>query len=206
MEPSTVRRARPSPERLSRIVAERLERLLNRRGRSLSRLAEVSGIDAEEIARIAAGRQAPSVGHLWRIANALGVPFGSLVASKERGDVLVIRKSEPQSVASVGGAFVSRALYPYDSRRPVEFYHLTIAPKHIERSEAHPPGTKENLVVARGSVEIIVGREPAVQLDEGDAIDFLADVPHSYRNLGVVPAALYLVMSYAEASDEDQRL
>lgn len=203
MEPTPIRRARPSPERLSRIVAERLERLLNRRGRSLTRLAEVSGIDADEIARIAAGRQAPSVGHLWRIANALGVPFGSLVASRERGDMLVIRKSDPQSVASVGGAFISRALYPYDSRRPVEFYHLTIAPKHIERSEAHPPGTKENLVVARGSVEIVVGREPAVQLDEGDAIDFLADVPHSYRNLGVVPAALYLVMSYAEASDED---
>ena len=32
-----------------------------------------------------------------------------------------------------------------------------------------------------------------MQLDEGDAVDFLADVPHSYRNLGVVPAAIYLV-------------
>jgi XRE family transcriptional regulator, regulator of sulfur utilization len=203
MEPTLIRRARPSPERLSRIVAERLERLLNRRGRSLTRLAEVSGIEAAELAEIAAGRQAPSLGHLWRIANALGVPFGSLVASKERQDVLVIRKSEPQSVESDGGAFVSRALYPYDSRRAVEFYHLTIAPKHIERSSAHAPGTKENLVVATGSVEIVVGREPAAQLDEGDAIDFVADVPHSYRNLGVVPATIYLVMSYAEASDED---
>jgi hypothetical protein len=37
-------------------------------------------------------------------------------------------------------------------------------------------------------------------LDEGDAVDFLADVPHSYRNLGVVPAVLYLVMSYEAAA------
>ncbi|BGE87806.1 MULTISPECIES: cupin domain-containing protein [Methylosinus] len=96
---------------------------------------------------------------------------------------------------------VSRALYPYDWRRPVEFYHLTIAPSHIERSEAHAPGAKEDLVVARGSIEIVVGREPAVQLDEGDAVDFVAAVPHSYRNLGVVPA-VYLVMSYADAGDE----
>jgi transcriptional regulator with XRE-family HTH domain len=202
MELATARRNRPSPERLSRIVAERLERLLNRRGRSLTRLAESSGIEADELARIAAGRQAPSLGHLWRIANALGVPFGSLVASKERQGVLVIRKREPQLVESTGGAFVSRALYPYDCRRPVEFYHLAIAPNHIERSEAHAPGTKENLVVARGSIEIVVGREPAVQLDEGDSIDFLADVPHSYRNLGVVPATVYLVMSYTDVSDE----
>ena len=71
-----------------------------------------------------------------------------------------------------------------------------IGANRIERAEAHAPGTKENIVVAKGSVEIIVGKEPAVQLDEGDAIDFLADVPHSYRNLGVVPAVLYLVMSY----------
>ncbi|MBY6242230.1 XRE family transcriptional regulator [Methylosinus sp. Sm6] len=196
------RRDRSSPERLSRTVAERLERLLNRRGRSLARLSEQSGIEGDELARIAAGRQAPSLGHLWRIANALGVPFGSLVASKERQGVLVIRKSEPQAVESVGGAFVSRALYPYDCRRPVEFYHLTIGPNHLERSEAHAPGTKENLVVARGSIEVVVGREPAVQLDEGDAVDFLADVPHSYRNLGVVPATVYLVMSYTDADEE----
>jgi transcriptional regulator with XRE-family HTH domain len=196
------KRDRPSPGRLSRIVAERLGRLLNSRGRSLTRLSDLSGIDADELGRIAAGRQAPSLGHLWRLANALGVPFGSLVASKERGGLLVIRKSEPQAVESVGGAFVSRALYPYDSRRPVEFYHLTLAPSHIERSEAHAPGTKENLVVARGAVEIVVGKEPPVQLDEGDAVDFLADVPHSYRNLGVVPATIYLVMSYADADGE----
>ena len=76
---------------------------------------------------------------------------------------------------------------------------MAVGPSHIERAEAHAPGTKENIVVAQGSVEIIVGNEPAVQLDEGDAVDFLADVPHSYRNLGVVPAVLYLVMSYESA-------
>lgn len=192
------RRDRPSPERLSRIVAQRLGRLLERRGRSLMRLSESSDIEADELARIAAGERAPSLGDLWKIANALGVPFGSLVASQERQGVFVIRKSEPQAIESIDGAFVSRALYPYDSRRPVEFYHLTIAPSHIERSSAHAPGTKENLVVARGSIEIVAGKEPPVQLDEGDAIDFLADVPHSYRNLGVVPATIYLVMSYVD--------
>ena len=71
-----------------------------------------------------------------------------------------------------------------------------IGPSHLERAEAHASGTKENIVVSKGSVEIVVGKESPVQLDEGDAIDFLADVPHSYRNLGVQPAVLYLVMSY----------
>jgi transcriptional regulator with XRE-family HTH domain len=192
--PSTLRR--PSADSLATAVADRLKRLIHREGRSVERLAELTGIEPGELLRIEAGAEAPTIGNLWRIANALGVPFGSLVASKERQGVLVIRKNEAPAFGSGDGGFISRPLFPYDCRRPVEFYQVVIAPNHVERAEAHAPGTKENIVVAKGSIEIVVGNEPAAQLDEGDAIDFLADVPHSYRNLGVVPAALYLVMSY----------
>ncbi len=187
---------KPVADQLAATVAARLKRLIARRGGSSERLAELSGIDSEELSRIQSGEAAPTIGHLWRIANALGVPFGSLVASEERQGVFVIRKNQAQRISSSGGAFFSRALYPYDSQRPVEFYHVVIGPSHLERAEAHASGTKENIVVSKGSVEIVVGKESPVQLDEGDAIDFLADVPHSYRNLGVQPAVLYLVMSY----------
>ncbi|MGA9600813.1 MAG: XRE family transcriptional regulator [Methylocystis sp.] len=184
-------------EKLGAIVAERLQRLITRKGRSYERVAALSGLDVAELRRIGRGEDTPTIAHLWRIANALGVPFGSLIASKESSSLLVMRKIETPALRSGDGGFVSRALYPYDSQRPVEFYQVTIGSSHIERSEAHAPGTKETLVVAQGSIEVVVGREPSVQLDEGDAVDFLADVPHSYRNLGVVPAAIYLVMSYA---------
>ena len=194
---------RPSSESLGPIVAERLQRLINRKGRTYEKIADLSGLDVAELRRIGRGEQPPTIAHLWRIANALGVPFGSLIAAKESSSLLVMRKIEAQPVRSGDGGFVSRTLYPYDSQRPVEFYHVTISPLHIERSEAHAPGTKETLVVAKGSIEVVVGREPPVQLDEGDAVDFLADVPHSYRNLGVVPAAIYLVMSYESPSGAD---
>ncbi len=187
---------RPSVDSLAIAVADRLKRLIHREGGSVERLAELTGIQPVELLRIEAGAERPTIGILWRIANALGVPFGSLVAIKERRGVLVIRKNETTAIRSRDGGFISRPLFPYDCRRPVEFYQVVIGPNHIERAEAHAPGTKENIVIAKGSIEVIVGREPPVQLDEGDATDFLADVPHSYRNLGVVPAVLYLVMSY----------
>ena len=190
------RRRHHGSERLGAIVAERLKRLINRKGRTYEQIADLSGIGVAELRRIGSGQEAPTIAHLWRIANALGAPFGSLIASKESSSLIVIRRAETPEMRSSDGGFVSRALYPYDSQRPVEFYHVTIGPSHIERAEAHPPGTRETLVVAKGSIEVVVGREPPVQLDEGDAVDFLADVPHSYRNLGVVPAAIYLVMSY----------
>ena len=181
---------------LARTVAERLKRMISRKGHSFDQLAELSGIETEELRRIEAGVAAPTIGHLWRLANALGVPFGSLVATKERRGVLVMRGSRPRILGSQDGNFLSRPLFPYDCRLPVEFYQVTIASGHIEHAEAHAPGTKENLVVATGSLEIVVGKEPPEQLDEGDAIDFLADVPHSYRNLGMTPALIYLVMTY----------
>jgi transcriptional regulator with XRE-family HTH domain len=187
---------------LAAIVAERVKRLVSRKGRSLAQLAEVSGLDPAELTRIQSGEETPTINHLWRIANALGVPFGSLIASKERPGVLVFRKREPHSVGSIDGNFVSRPLFPYDCQRPVEFYHVAIGPSHFEQAEAHAPGTKENIVVAQGSIEVIVGKEPPVQLDEGDAVDFIADVPHSYRNLGVAPASLYVVISYEAPADD----
>ncbi len=65
-------------------------------------------------------------------------------------------------------------------------------------AEAHAAGTTENLVVAQGEVEIVVGREYQ-RLKQGDAIHFEADVPHAYRNIGESEALLYLVMTYVEA-------
>jgi quercetin dioxygenase-like cupin family protein len=65
-----------------------------------------------------------------------------------------------------------------------------------QETEAHALGTQENLVVAKGAVEIISGSERPVTLNEGDAILFEADVPHSYRNLGNEEAILFLVMTH----------
>ena len=36
------------------------------------------------------------------------------------------------------------------------------------------------------------------ELRAGDAILFVADVPHTYRNVGAAEAVMYLVMTYAQ--------
>ena len=129
--------------RLATTVADRLVRLITRKGRSLERIAELSGIEIDELLQIKAGSMEPTITHLWRIANALDVPFGSLVASKERSGVLVMRNGRTRVVGSRDGNFLSRPLFPYDCRRAIEFYQITLAPGHFERAEAHAPGTKE---------------------------------------------------------------
>lgn len=183
-------------------LGERLRALLLRQGRSFETLATFSGLDKRKLDRLAMGEIVPTIHHLWKIANALGVPFGSLIPAHKGRDEVVLRKAAKTVIASSDGRFTSRALLPYDSHRLVEFYELTIAPKHVAQSEAHGAGTLESLVVVRGQIEITAGKEPAQRLEEGDSMMFEGDVPHSYRNLGSSEALLYLVMSYINLKEQ----
>jgi transcriptional regulator with XRE-family HTH domain len=180
------------------IVGKNLRRLRIRQGHSLERLAKHSGVSRAMLGQIETGKSAPTVGLLWKVATALGVPFANLIATDDARGTVVLRRVNAKLLSSNQGRFTSRALFPFDSERQVEFYELRLSPLHREDAEAHAPGTRENLVCAKGSVEITSGSERPVILNEGDAILFEADTPHSYRNRGTDEAILFLVMTYIE--------
>lgn len=180
------------------ILGRNLRRLRTRQGYSLERLAKRSGVSRAMLSQIETGKSAPTINLLWKIATALGVPFATLLDSQKVQGTVVLRAEDAKILASRDGRFRSRALFPFDGERRVEFYELRLAPLHVENAEAHAPGTLENIVVARGSIEIRSGREAPRRLEEGDAILFEADVPHSYRNLSEREALAYLVMTYVE--------
>jgi len=180
------------------IVGRNLRRLRTRRGHSLERLAKLSSVSRAMLGQIETGKSAPTISLLWKVATALDVPFASLLAVHAGTGSAVFRRDQAKVLSSSDGRFTSRALFPFDHERRVEFYELRLAPDHRENAEPHAPGTKENLIVARGAVEISTAKQAPVTLTEGDAVLFDADVRHSYRNLGSTEAVLYLVMTYVE--------
>ena len=185
-------------EELSATVGANLKRIRVRNGLSLERLARVAGVSRAMISQIELGRSVPTIGLLWKLARALGVPFAALISADGAGGTVVLRAASAKLLTSAGGSFTSRALFPFDSERRVEFYRLELAPRSEEAAGAHAPGTHENIVVASGAVEIeVAGARHVLRTD--DAIVFEADVPHVYRNRGDSTAIMYLVMSYAEA-------
>jgi transcriptional regulator with XRE-family HTH domain len=184
---------------LSSILGKNLRRLRTQRGHSLERLAKLSGVSRAMLGQIETGKSTPTISLLWKVATALDIPFATLLAAESTSGTAVLRRDEAKVLSSSDGRFTSRALFPFDSERRVEFYELRLAPNHREDAEAHAPGTKENLIVAKGKVEITSAHERPVTLAEGDAFLFEADVPHSYSNLTAVEAVLYLVMTYVEA-------
>ena len=182
---------------LAPVVGGNLRRLRTRRGLSLERLAQISGVSRAMLGQIELGQSAPTINVLWKIARALEVTFSALISSRSQAGALVLRASESKLLTSKDRSFSSRALFPFDEPRRVEFYELKLAAGAVEDADAHPPGTGENLVVTQGSVEIDVAGDTH-KLEAGDSILFEADSPHAYRNVGRTEAVMYLVMTYAE--------
>jgi transcriptional regulator with XRE-family HTH domain len=184
---------------LPAVLGRNLRRLRTRQGHSLERLAKLSGVSRAMLGQIETGKSAPTIGLLWKISTALGVPFAALLDSQRVRGTQVLRAGSAKILGSANGKFTSRALFPFDGERKVEFYELRLAAGHTEEAEAHAPGTVENLVLVEGRVEIRPGNEPACRLEPGDAILFEADTPHSYCNTGSREAVLYLVMTYVQS-------
>jgi transcriptional regulator with XRE-family HTH domain len=192
------RRAADDAPDLTPAVGANLRRIRARRGLSLAQLASRSGVSRAMLSQVELGQSTPTINVVWRIARALELPFSALIVCDEAKGASVLRRAEAKVLSSRDGSFTSRALFPFDAPRTVEFYELRLAPGGVERANAHAPGTSERLVVAAGALEVEVdGARTA--LAAGDALAFQADVPHVYENPGTVETLAYLVMTYAEA-------
>jgi transcriptional regulator with XRE-family HTH domain len=182
---------------LTPFVGSNLKRFRSERGLSLEKLARASGVSRAMLGQIELGQSTPTINVLWKIARALGVPFSALISQESAPGTMILPASRARVLKSHDGSFSSRALFPMDRPRTVEFYELRLAPNAVEHADPHPPGTMENLVVSAGSLELTVGSDRRL-LGTGDAILFEADVPHVYRNPEGGEALMYLVMTYAQ--------
>ena len=71
----------------------------------------------------------------------------------------------------------------------VELWDVRMVPGDGFASEGHPTGTRELILVIDGELTLEVDGV-AHLVGPGDAIAFVADRPHAYRNQGHRPAAL----------------
>jgi transcriptional regulator with XRE-family HTH domain len=175
-------------------VSENLRRLRTRNGLSLERLARASGVSRAMLSQIELARSSPSVTVLWKIARALEVPLSAFTTEHNRTDINVLRAHRARLVSSPGGRCTTRTLIPDPVSPRIDFLEMRLATRAIEEVEPQPPGTVESLVVARGSLDITIASE-RIRLDQGDAIQFVADRPHLYHNAGPTEVLFYRVVS-----------
>ncbi|GAA5172733.1 MULTISPECIES: helix-turn-helix domain-containing protein [Halomonadaceae] len=152
-------------------LASNLKRVRLHRGLTLSGLAQRCGIAKSTLSRMESGQGNPTIDTLWLLADALGVPFGDLVANDGSGP------TEPGEFSGQGASV--RLIERHDSNPVVETYRLALPAGHIRRSAPHAPGVRERVVVQQGSMLVGDALRPQ-RLNPGESCEYAADVEHLY--------------------------
>jgi len=176
-----------------RPLATNLRRLRARAGLTVVELARRSGVGRATLTQLEAGGGNPTLETLYALANELEVPLADLITASGDAPPHVVRSGDGPRVA---GTAVEAWLLEQarDGGRSVEIYAFTLHGREVQRSAAHPAGTREHLHLHTGKVRVGPEDTP-VELGPGDYADFAADVPHVYQRLGTGPVAATLVIT-----------
>ncbi|TDD14654.1 helix-turn-helix domain-containing protein [Nonomuraea diastatica] len=176
--------SRPALDTDPRVVGERLRRLRQARGVSLSELAKRAGIGKATLSGVETGARNPTLDTLWAITAQLGVPIGAILDSPP----------EPQIMR--GTAIEAQLLEVFeDGAVTYELYRLRVPPGLTQTSPAHHAGVSEHLTVFTGALSAGPLDEP-LTAGPGDHISWRADVPHGYRAHGPDVVRATLLMRY----------
>jgi len=163
-------------------------------GKTLRDVAEASGVSISYLSQIERDLLTPAIGALRRIAEALGLPAGTLAfASGARpGRVGIVRRTARKRVSLGDGAIDWELLTP-DVQGRVSVLALNVPPG-AEGGEAFSHPGEDIVVVQRGTLAVEVGGLWH-EIGAGDSMRFSSEIPHRWRNAGSEPVEALWISS-----------
>ncbi len=175
-------------------VAQNIKNIREQKKMTLDMAAQTTGVSRSMLAQIERGDANPTVSVLWKIANGYKVAFTSLV--EQKSDITkVVRGDTITPILADEGRYQNFPIVHFDEQHAFEIYRIVILVGGSLEAKAHLLGTEEYITVFSGSVSVLV-QDKIYYLNQGDSIRFLADVPHSYTNIGQQEAALSMILYY----------
>lgn len=176
-------------------IGSNLQKIRKERNLSLDKTSVLTGVSKAMLAQIERGDSTPTVTTLWKIANGLKVSFSSLITQQNKA-MKVIRKSDMQSVSEADQRYRVYNIVPFSPEKLFEVYNIELD-AHSERySEAHHTGVEEHVFVNSGQLIVDVNGT-TTRLQEGEAIIFDGNQPHSYKNDGDTMVKMNMIMYYS---------
>lgn len=181
-------------------VCHRVRSLRKHKGWTLEQLASLSGVSRSMLSQIERGHANPTLGVAFRVAQAFGLSLGDLVdAPSPPPKIDVIRADDQTYWFRDDPDCRIRTLSPLPLEKDVEFYEIRLQPGKQLDSSPHFEGTREFLVVEKGTIELTAQGE-SQRLNRGDSAHYPADVPHCIHNVGRGEAVAFLVDIYARTN------
>ena len=179
---------------IQKLIAANIKELRAYKGLTLEEAAKITNVSKSMLAQIERGEVNPTISVLWKIANGYKVSFTSLMENREQAS-FVIREKDITPLAENEEKYINYPIFPFQENKSFETYRIQIKVGGFLDAQPHLNGTEEYITVFSGQVEITVGTETFL-LDIGDSIRFMANVPHSYRNLGNKDVFLSMIIYY----------
>lgn len=163
-------------------VGQRIKNLRQLKGLSLNDVSQRTGLSEEMLKNIETDAVAPPLGTLTKLARALDMKMGYLLAGGEPRPYVITRRDERKPVSRYAAQQQEKYGYSYLSLaagmqdRSMEPFLVTLAPT----SEKMPGSVHEGeefLYVLEGEMEVFIGEHREV-LFPGDAIYYRSDIPH----------------------------
>jgi transcriptional regulator with XRE-family HTH domain len=190
-------------ENLSAVIGANLAEIRRKRGLSLDKVAELSGVSKAMIGQIERGESNPTVATLWKVALGLRIPFSELITEK-RAPVEIVHGADIQPVVDEAAGVKLFPLFPFERDRHFEIFLATLDPSASHASDPHASRSEEYIILIEGVIEITIGGD-AYHLKAGDAIRCHADRPHFYRNLADRPVRFLNIIYYGQSGDTPPR-
>ncbi|MDN5855130.1 MAG: XRE family transcriptional regulator [Actinomycetia bacterium] len=180
------------PGELDLRVARRLADLREKRGLTLSTLAEQTGISTAHLSRLEKGARLPSVGTLLQLARAYGVSIGELVEETGDDDYSIVRAADAPTYAGADGLY--RVLSGAEDSLSV--MEVSVPAGKRTKAVRHPG--EEWLHVQTGTVQLVIDTAH-IDLDRGDSVHFDSAVPHRLVNTSHSVAVVLVASTSAQA-------
>lgn len=169
---------------LGRSLGPLMRQARKRQQLTLQQVAQRAELSVSYLSQIERNLLTPSVGTLKRIAAALGIPTGQLIApdaGSARPMVSVLRKNERKRVAFPQSSISYELLMP-DFRRRASALWLTAEPGGASGPAQSHEG-EDIVIVLQGRLSVDVAGTWH-ELKAGDSICFNSELPHRWCNRG----------------------
>lgn len=174
-------------DNLTHYLATTLRALRTRRGWSLSRLAEATGVSKAMLGQIERNESSPTVATLWKIATGLNVPFSTFISPPESTQLPTFDPQQQEMVVT--------PLFPWDPELCFDHFSILLAPGALSESTPHETGVIEHVVVIYGELELRIDEQWRV-IGTGEGMRFAGDRAHAYRNSGEQTVHFHSLIHY----------
>ena len=173
-------------------VGARIRSVRSRKGMTIPALSQLSGLSPGFLSQVETGKASLSLDSLSRVAEALGLCTGDLLAAPPPAPRIVRAAQRPR--VRWGEAPETEYLAPPIEAGQIQGALLDLPTGGMAGGCDHAHPGQELVWVLSGAVRMIQG-EHEVELTDGDSTLIDARVPHTYEALGPAGARLLLVTS-----------